>query len=110
MNKEVLILIVCSAGAGSSQLLRLNLEKVIKELGLDNIKTEVSDIGTFKSIACDAIISSEYNSQIVKDHHTAKSFVAVKGIFDFREIREKLLDLLAEIGYPVSEDGLPSPE
>lgn len=41
MNKEVLLLIVCSAGAGSSQLLRINLEKLIKELGLDNIRTEV---------------------------------------------------------------------
>ena len=104
MTKEVRLLIVCSAGAGSSQLLKINLEKVIKELGYEGIQTAVSDIGTCKSVCCDAIISTEYNSDMILDHPTARCCTTVKGIFDFISLKEKLNGLLEELGYLNSRD------
>ena len=92
------IIIVCTFGAGSSQLLKMNVDNALRELGVTNVIVEVSDSGSFKGTPCDGIICDIPHAEIVKGHPKAKASVAVKGIFDKADIKAKVRLLLEQLG------------
>lgn len=92
------IIIVCTFGAGSSQLLKMNVDAALRELGVTNVFVEVSDSGSFKGAPCDGIISDITHAEIVKGHPKAKATVAVKGIFDKADIKLKVKQLMEALG------------
>lgn len=48
---------VCSFGVGSSMILRLSLEKAIRNLGLD-AEAENIDLSSARGVPCDAVFTS----------------------------------------------------
>ena len=60
--------VVCTFGAGSSLLLRLNVEAALKELGCNDFKVEVSDMGSCKNknptaYLCSTVLQDNLESQ-----------------------------------------------
>ena len=97
-GKDLRVLIVCTFGAGSSQLLKMNIDESLRELGVENVTTDVCDSGSYRGEKCDGIITTTAHEEMVKGHPYAKAFVAVKGIFNTADIKEKVKTLLTELG------------
>ena len=85
------ILTVCGIGQGSSLILRMNVESVLKEMG---IKADVdnSDVSTALFSKPDVIITNKELAENLKD--STVPVVIVKNYFDKNEIREALQEFL----------------
>jgi len=95
------ILIVCTFGAGSSALLKMNIDKVIAALNVTGVTTEVCDSGSAMSNTCDGIITTISHKETVKNHPTARAFGAVRGTFDTVSIEEEVRRVLKELGLDI---------
>lgn len=82
------ILSVCGNGLGSSLILKMAVEKVLKS---ENIKANVvvSDLGNAKGLAADYIVASPEIAERLKDHKA--TVIAIKNMMDKNEIKEKLI-------------------
>jgi ascorbate PTS system EIIB component len=85
------ILAVCGMGFGSSMVLRMTIEAVLKA---ENIKATVvvSDIGTAKAEAADVIVTSAEFAKLLTTSRVP--IVVVKNYVDRKEMKEKLLPVL----------------
>ena len=98
MARFVEILTVCGCGFGTSLLLRMAVEDVLSEEGLE-AKVAAWDTGTAKSQAVDMIVCSE---DLVAHLDGFKGkIVSIKDIMNKKELRKKFLpvfhSLLSEI-------------
>ncbi len=85
------IVTICGMGLGTSLLLKMTIEKALKEKGI-SADVEASDIGVASSAQADLIFTNqEFAKQI--QHPTAK-VIAVQNITSHQEIME-LLDEFA---------------
>jgi PTS system ascorbate-specific IIB component len=82
------ILSVCGNGLGSSLILKMAVEKVLKS---ENIKAnvEVSDLGNAKGLDADYIVASPEIAERLKDHKA--TVISIKNMMDKNEIKEKLI-------------------
>jgi len=101
--KGLKIIIVCTFGAGSSQLLKLNVDAAIEELGVENVDVSVCDSGSYRGERCDGIITTTAHEEMVKGHPYAKSYVAVAGIFNQADIKNKVRKLLVDLGVEIPD-------
>ncbi|MDK2980514.1 MAG: ascorbate system component [Chloroflexota bacterium] len=97
-GKNLTILIVCTFGAGSSQLLKMNVDDAIRELKVENVNILVCDSGSYRGQKCDGILTTTAHAEMVKGHPYAKAYAAVKGIFNTADIKEKVKELLIQLG------------
>lgn len=58
-NKSLHILTVCGVGMGSSLILRMTIEKILKELGINNIRVEHTDVSSASSFKTDLILTAK---------------------------------------------------
>lgn len=82
------ILAVCGMGLGSSLMLRMTVEDVLKEEGIKG-KVEVKDLGSAKSETADYIVASEEIAKKIKDHKA--TVIAINNMTSKEEVREKLI-------------------
>jgi len=82
------ILSVCGNGLGSSLILKMAVEKVLKS---ENIKANVvvSDLGNAKGLDADYIVASPEIADRLKEHKA--TVIAIKNMMDKNEIKEKLI-------------------
>ena len=92
------IIIVCTFGAGSSQLLKMNIDESLRELGVENIITSVCDSGSYRGEKCDGIITLKSHFDMVQHHPTAKAYASIEGIFNKQDIKEKVKQLMVDLG------------
>jgi PTS system ascorbate-specific IIB component len=87
------ILAVCGMGFGSSLVLRMTIESVLRELG---VKADVvtSDIGTAKSESADLIVTSAEFSQLLK--HKGVPILEIINYVDKQEMKQKLMEVLSK--------------
>lgn len=95
MAKRLTVLAVCGFGVGTSLILRMNIEKVLKE---NNIDAEVinADVTTGTSVACDII----FTSKELYDVLASKVDVPLVEIHNFMsnaEIEEKGMPVIQKI-------------
>lgn len=98
--KKVNILMVCGAGLGSSFACQMSVEDVLKEYRLD-ISLDHSDISSAVSMCPDIIMTAEnFKTQFQKYHIDEEKIkiVYLKNIVSKKEIAEKLLPVLKDIG------------
>lgn len=89
------ILAVCGMGFGSSIVLRMTIEAVLKETGIDaNVST--SDISSAKSERADLIVTSAEFSELLSGLNIP--IVTVKNYVDRQEMKEKLIPVLNNKG------------
>lgn len=85
------ILTVCGLGQGSSLILRMNVESVLKEMGV-NADVDNSDVSTALFTKPDVIITNKELAENLKD--STIPVVIVKNYFDKGEIKEALQEYL----------------
>lgn len=81
------ILCVCGLGQGTSLILRMNVETVLKEMGIQ-ADVEHTDVSTASGMAADYIITSNELAQGLQGH--AAKIVIVNNYFDLKEIEQGL--------------------
>lgn len=88
------ILAVCGFGVGSSMVLKMTLDKVVKELDLE-ASVENTDISTAKATKADVYFTS---NELVDDLKAATSnpVYSIKKYMDKDEVRKAMEKYLAE--------------
>ncbi|MFC5931283.1 PTS sugar transporter subunit IIB [Cryobacterium melibiosiphilum] len=87
------IIAVCGMGIGTSVLLKMNTEKVLRTLGID-ADVEAADIGVARGMARDAeiVLTSEELAEEIGD--VDAQVIVIDNFFDLDEITEKLTGAL----------------
>ena len=87
------IIAVCGMGIGTSVLLKMNTEKVLRKLGID-ADVEAADIGVAKGMARDAeiVLTSEELAEEIGD--VDAQVIVIDNFFDLDEITDKLTSAL----------------
>jgi len=84
--KKPEIMIVCAFGLGTSMILRLTLDKVLKAEGLD-AKTFCADESTAKGQKYDMVFTSKEMAKLFKGG--GKPVVVINNFLSVDEVREK---------------------
>ncbi|MGI1690429.1 PTS sugar transporter subunit IIB [Thermoanaerobacter uzonensis] len=85
------ILTVCGLGQGSSLILKMNVESVLKNIGI-TAEVENSDVSTALFEKADLIITNKELAENLEN--SAVPILIVKNYFDKNEIRNVLVDYL----------------
>ena len=86
-KKKIRILTVCGMGLGSSLVLSMNVESVLKKLNVE-YTIENTDLGSAQSIDTDIIMAAPQITQYLKEHKA--NIISISNILDEEEIKEKL--------------------
>lgn len=82
------ILAVCGFGVGSSMILRMSIEKALKNLDI-NAEVENTDISSARGMTADLIFTSEELKGELESGASAP-VIAVQKYMDVNEVQEKL--------------------
>ncbi|SFL44501.1 PTS system, ascorbate-specific IIB component [Gracilibacillus orientalis] len=82
------ILAVCGMGFGSSMMLKMTVEQVLKELN-QVADVETADFSTAASLPADLIVTNEEFAKQLDDG--SKPVIAIENIADSQEVKEKLI-------------------
>ena len=91
MTQRLRILTVCGVGQGSSLVLRMYVEDVVKEIGV-KAEVQVADVATAKSTPCDLILTASHLMPHLES--SAVPVRAVKSFVNKAEIRQILEEFL----------------
>jgi ascorbate PTS system EIIB component len=95
MQNRTKILAVCGFGIGTSLILRITIEKVLKDIGID-AEVENVDITTAPSLPADMIFTSqEFCGQL--EGKTKAAVIAVYNFLSYDEMKEKTLEAMSHI-------------
>ena len=89
------IVTICGAGIGSSGILKVNAERVLRRLDLE-AEVVAADIGSIIEVAADAqviLTSAEFVEAI---GHTFADVIVIENFFDTEELTRKLEAALGE--------------
>jgi len=89
--KVLKIVTVCGMGWGSSLLLKINLDEVLKNNGIKDFDIDACDLGSAKSAGGDIIVGTEDMRKHLKDEKNA-IVVFVKSLVDKEELAEKVIN------------------
>ncbi|MGV8884891.1 MAG: PTS sugar transporter subunit IIB [Microbacteriaceae bacterium] len=87
------IVAVCGMGIGTSVLLKMNTEKVLRSLGID-ADVEAADIGVARGMARDAQIVLTSDEFVAEIGDIDAEVIVINNFFDLDEITTKLKDAL----------------
>ncbi|WHX40360.1 PTS sugar transporter subunit IIB [Mesobacillus sp. AQ2] len=85
------ILCVCGLGQGTSLILRMNVETVLRDLGI-TADVENTDVSTASSMSPDYIVTSNELAQTLEG--TSSKVIIVNNYFDMNEIKTALQENL----------------
>lgn len=85
------VLAVCGLGQGTSLILKMNIEQVLTEQGVQ-AEVEHVDVSTASSMTADLIVTSKELAQTLQNH--GNHVVTVQNFFDVEEIRSALREHL----------------
>ncbi|MBW9212910.1 MULTISPECIES: PTS sugar transporter subunit IIB [Terrabacteria group] len=90
------ILAVCGFGVGSSMVLKMTIDKAIRELNID-AEVENTDLSSAKSMDADVYLtSSELKEELSRN--TTKPVYPIKKYMDKEEVKDALKQYLSERG------------
>ncbi|MEF9968451.1 MAG: PTS sugar transporter subunit IIB [Longicatena sp.] len=87
MKKINSILCCCGSGLGSSMLVRMNVDKVIKKLGIEDVSVSHSSLSDATEGAADLFIVGKDLEEFVSN---LKNKIVLNNIMDMKELEEKL--------------------
>lgn len=94
------IMAVCGCGLGSSFILELNIKKVLKSLGLENVQVEHSDLSSLAKDGADLFVATR---DIAPQCSPYGKVVSLKSALDKSELRDKLKTAIEEVNLALSE-------
>ena len=89
MNEPYFI-VVCTFGAGSSLMLRLNVESALRDMGVPKFKVEVSDMGGCKNKQPSAYLCSIVLQPNLVAQNPGAPVVAIKDFYSKEELSAAL--------------------
>ncbi|GIM27724.1 PTS ascorbate transporter subunit IIB [Clostridium polyendosporum] len=90
------MLVCCGSGLGSSFMIEMNIQKVLKELNVSNIEVDHSDLGSAKGTPADIYVGTrDIASQL---QGLGKAVVSLNNMLDMNELKEKVSATLKELG------------
>lgn len=89
------MLVVCGSGLGSSFMIEMNVKDVLKDLGVDGIEVEHSDLGSATSDMADIFICGKDLEDPVSG---LGELIVLDNILDEEELKEKIGAKLKEKG------------
>jgi PTS system ascorbate-specific IIB component len=89
------IVCICGSGLGSSFLVEMNVNTVLKDLGLSNIEVEHTDVGSAWPGLADLIVCGSDLENVLKRHGDV---LALDNIMDKNELKDKLSTYLTGKG------------
>lgn len=95
-KKKVNILTVCGVGSGSSLILRMYVEDVLEELGVQ-YRVAAGQASEAKGTSADIVMCAEEFYSVCKD--SPAKVVTIKSFTDKEELRTKLREVLTHLGY-----------
>ena len=90
------ILTVCGMGSGSSLILKINVDEVLKQLGL-KATVENTDASSYKSVPADMIFCTVDLGSVLKD--ATVPVYLLKTVLDKEGIKAALLKHKATVGW-----------
>jgi len=92
------IITVCGFGLGSSMLLRMKVEEVLKKHDIA-ANVETADVGSASSASCDLIFTS-YELGEKLQNQTKTPLVMIKNFMDTNEIEAAGIDIIKRLQVP----------
>ncbi len=90
MARELYILTVCGLGTGTALFLKMQVSKVVRELGY-SARVETADASQAKNIRCDIIVTAPDLAKMLRSQGAyAKEIVEIKNYMNKQEMKEKL--------------------
>ncbi len=90
-------LVVCTFGAGSSLMLKMNVERLLKSMGVTNATVEVSDMGGAKGRSD---ITAYLCSTVLRDNLAAQNadgcVLGIRNCYDNNELKAALSPFISE--------------
>lgn len=96
------LLAVCSTGLGSSFMVHMNIEKVLKELGVKGVDVDHADLGSVAKGDADTIF---VGSDLADSVGGLGDVVVLKSIIDLNELRTAVRTTLEAKGVSIPEAG-----
>lgn len=96
LGKPLKVVTVCGVGQGSSLIMKMFVDDVLKELGVP-ARVEPTEIITAKAAGADVIVCSILHEPELRS--SAKVVVGLKSLVDKKEIKEKLTRAFIEAGW-----------
>jgi PTS system ascorbate-specific IIB component len=97
IKKKLKIVALCGMGMGTVFLIKMNIEKVLRELKIPGevIASNISSLSLGHDT--DLIVASMDFEKLLKDKPVRKIFL--KNLIDIGELRTKMITTLKEMGY-----------
>ncbi|MCL2574026.1 MAG: PTS sugar transporter subunit IIB [Defluviitaleaceae bacterium] len=89
------IIAVCGFGVGSSLLLKMKVDEMLKKNGMTH-NVETCDVGSATSIACDIIFTSNELAGKISERASVP-VIAIGNFLDLDEIQDKGLDIIKNL-------------
>ncbi|MEG1002730.1 PTS sugar transporter subunit IIB [Clostridium sp.] len=86
------ILVCCGSGLGSSFMIEMNIEKVLKELGVTGVDLSHSDLSSAKGTNADIYVGTR--DIAVRLEGLGGEVVSLNNMIDMKELKEKLTEAL----------------
>lgn len=96
VDEELQVLTVCGVGMGSSLILRMTAEEVLKELGLW-ARVTATDTSSARSMPADVILGQGMHTTEFLGQ--APAVITVDNFLDREELKRKLADRFEELGW-----------
>ena len=93
-------LAVCSTGLGSSFMVHMNIEKVLKELGIIGVEVNHADLGSVADGDADTIF---VGADLAEATGHLSDVVVLDSIIDLNELRAKVRETAVRNGISVPE-------
>ncbi|MCL2347190.1 MAG: PTS sugar transporter subunit IIB [Planctomycetaceae bacterium] len=86
------ILAVCGNGLGSSLILKMNIQSVLKELNLTNVQVDHCDLTSVASENADLIVVTK---DLASNFNGSVPLISLASVMSKHELREKLQSFMA---------------
>jgi PTS system ascorbate-specific IIB component len=86
---------LCGMGFGTSMLLKLTVDDIVKAEGLKGIEVVPWDLGSFKGQQADIVMGPIDMERHLKDYPA--KIVLIKNLVDKTEIKDKVLSAIHEV-------------
>ncbi len=96
MGKKLQIFTVCGFGIGGSILLKINIEKILKEKAIF-ADVSASEMSSAPKLDADVIFTAPEYEKLISDRTSIPVF-SIKNFLDRQQIQETVLEALEDIG------------
>ena len=85
------ILAVCGNGLGSSLMIKMNISKVLKEMGVDGAEVGNCDLASLASAGADVVVVAK---DLAGSCKTGAHLIVLSNVMNKTELKEKLEEFL----------------